>query len=149
MIVNTKRGSMRIQMKRRVKILFVAVAVAAAALIFGMAKMQKNKVSETVNKEVSYITIKNNTAFELENVRVTYNQNKELEVGNIKRSNSEKVEILSDDRQITEVKVTGEISAGEQFSGIFTGIVNNDTLLTVGMDEDFSMYVTSNIDTAY
>ena len=133
-------------MKRRVKILFVAVA--AAALIFGMAKMQKNKVSETVNKEVSYITIKNNTAFELENVRVTYNQNKELEVGNIKRSNSEKVEILSDDRQITEVKVTGEISAGEQFSGIFTGIVNNDTLLTVGMDEDFSMYVTSNIDTA-
>ena len=134
-------------MKRRVKILFVAVA--AAALIFGMAKMQKNKVGGTVNKEVSYITIKNNTALELENVRVTYNQNKELEVGNIKRSNSEKAEILSDDRQITEVKVTGEISAGEQFSGIFTGIVNNDTLLTVGMDEDFSMYVTSNIDTAY
>lgn len=51
--------------------------------------------------------------------------------------------------QITEVKVTGEISVGEQFSGIFTGIVNNDTLLTVEMDEDFSMYVASNIDTAY
>lgn len=134
-------------MKRNVKILFVAVAL--AALIFGMVKMQKNKVGETVNKEVSYITIKNNTALELENVRVTYNQNKELEVGNIKRGNSEKAEILSDDRQITEVKVTGEISAGEQFSGIFTGIVNNDTLLTVGMDEDYSMYVTSNIDTAY
>lgn len=134
-------------MKRRVKILFVAVA--AAALVSGMAKMQKNKVGETVNKEVSYITIKNNTALELENVHITYNQNKELEVGNIKSSNSEKAEILSDDRQITEVKVTGEISAGEQFSGIFTGIVNNDTLLTVEMDEDFSMYVTSNIDTAY
>ena len=132
---------------RNVKILFAAVAL--AALIFGMVKMQKNKVGETVNKEVSYITIKNNTALELENVRVTYNQNKELEVGNIKRGNSEKAEILSDDRQITEVKVTGEISAGEQFSGIFTGIVNNDTLLTVGMDEDYSMYVTSNIDTAY
>lgn len=134
-------------MKRRVKILFVAVA--AAALIFGMAKMQKNKEGETVNKEVSYITIKNNTALELKNVRVTYNQDKELEVGNIRNSGSEKAEILSDDRQITEVKVTGEISAGEQFSGIFTGIVNNDTLLTVGMDEDFSMYVTSNMDAAY
>ena len=134
-------------MKRRVKILFVAVA--AAALVFGMAKMQKNKVGETVNKEVSYITIKNNTALELKNVRVTYNQDKELEVGNIRSSGSEKAEILSDDRQITEVKVTGEISAEEQFSGIFTGIVNNDTLLTVEMDEDFSMYVTSNIDTAY
>ena len=51
--------------------------------------------------------------------------------------------------QITEVKVTGEISTGEQFSGIFTGIVNNDTLLTVEMDEDFFMHVASNIDTAY
>lgn len=134
-------------MKQKLKVLFMVVV--AAALIFGMAKVQKRKVSETVNKEVSYVTIKNNTALELENVHITYNQNKELEVGNIKSSNSEKAEILSDDRQITEVKVTGEISAGEQFSGIFTGIVNNDTLLTVEMDEDFSMYVTSNIDTAY
>lgn len=134
-------------MKRRAKILFVVVA--AVALIFGMAKMHKHKVSETVNKEVSYVTTKNNTALELENVHITYNQNKELEVGNIKSNNSEKAEILSDDRQITEVKVTGEISAGEQFSGIFKGIVNNDTLLTVEMDEDFSMYVASNIDTAY
>ena len=134
-------------MKRRAKILFVVVA--AVALIFGMAKMHKYKVSETVNKEVSYVTIKNNTALELENVHITHNQNKELEVGNIKSNNSEKAEILSDDRQITEVKVTGEISAGEQFSGIFTGIVNNDTLLTVEMDEDFSMYVALNIDTAY
>ena len=134
-------------MKRRVKILFVAVA--AAALIFGMAKMQKNKEGETVNKEVSYITIKNNTALELENVHITYNQNKELEVGNIKSSNSEKAEILSDDRQITEVKVTGEISDEEKFSGTFSGVVNNDTLLTVEVDEDFSVHVTSNIDTAY
>ena len=134
-------------MKRRVKILFVAVA--AAALVSGMAKMQKNKVGETVNKEVSYITIKNNTALELENVHITYNQNKELEVGNIKSSNSEKAEILSDDRQITEVKVTGEISDEEKFSGTFSGVVNNDTLLTVEVDEDFSVHVTSNIDTAY
>lgn len=132
-------------MKQKLKVLFMVVV--AAALIFGMAKVQKRKVSETVNKEVSYVTIQNNTALELENVHITYNQNKELEVGNIKSSNSEKAEILSDDRQITEVKVTGEISAGEQqFAGTFTGIVNDDTLLTVEMDEDFSMYVISNMD---
>lgn len=83
-------------MKRRAKILFVVVA--AVALIFGMAKMHKHKVSETVNKEVSYVTTKNNTALELENVHITYNQNKELEVGNIKSNNSEKAEILSDYR---------------------------------------------------
>ena len=56
---------------------------------------------------------------------------------------------LLDDRQITEVKVTGEISDEEKFSGTFSGVVNNDTLLTVEVDEDFSVHVTSNIDTAY
>lgn len=132
-------------MKQKLKVLFMVVV--AAALIFGMAKVQKREVSETVNKEGSCITIKNNTALELENVRITYNQNKELEVGNIRSSDSEKAEILSDDRPITEVKVTGEISVGEQqFAGTFTGIVNDDTLLTVEMDEDFSMYVISNMD---
>ena len=33
-----------------------------------------------------------------------------------------------------------------KFSGTFSGLVNNDTLLTVDMDEDFSLFVTSNID---
>ena len=81
-------------MKRRAKILFVVVA--AVALIFGMAKMHKHKVSETVNKEVSYVTIKNNTALELENVHITHNQNKELEVGNIKSNRKRKFFQMTD-----------------------------------------------------
>ena len=96
--------------------------------------------------EASYITIKNSTAFKLENVHVIYNGDKELEVGDIRTSSSETAEILPDDRQITEVKISGEIFNGRKFSGTFSGLVNNDTLLTVDMDEDFSLFVTSNID---
>ena len=86
------------------------------------------------------------TAFKLENVHVIYNGDKELEVGDIRTSSSETAEILPDDRQITEVKISGEIFNGRKFSGTFSGLVNNDTLLTVDMDEDFSLFVTSNID---
>lgn len=131
-------------MKKSLKILAVILAV---AVISGCAvNMQNEKVVEAYNTEASYITIKNSTAFELENVHVIYNGDKELEVGDIRTSSSETAEILPDDRRITEVKITGEIFNGKKFSGTFSGIVNNDTLLTVDMDEDFSLFVTSNID---
>ena len=129
------------------KISKILVLVLAAAVISGCAaNMQNQEVVETYNTEASYITIKNSTAFTLENVHVIYNGDKELEVGDIRTSSSETVEILPDDRQLTEVKVTGEIFNGKKFSGTFSGIVNNDTLITVDMDEDFSLFVTSNMD---
>lgn len=131
-------------MKKFSKILVLVLAV---AVISGCAaNMQNQEVVEAYNTEASYITIKNSTAFTLENVHVIYNGDKELEVGDIRTSSSETAEILPDGRQLTEVKVTGEIFNGKKFSGTFSGIVNNDTLITVDMDEDFSLFVTSNMD---
>lgn len=131
-------------MKKNLKILVLLLVIAVVA--FCSVNMQDQKVVEAYNTEASYITIKNSTAFTLENVHVIYNGDKELEVGNIGTSSSETAEILPDDRRVTEVKISGEIFNGKKFSGTFSGIVNNDTLLTVDMDEDFSLYVTSNID---
>lgn len=131
-------------MKKNLKVLVLVLAVAFVSM--GAVNMQNQKVVEAYDKEASCITIKNSTAFTLENVHVIYNQDKELEVGNIGTSSSETAEILPDDRRVTEVQVIGEIFNGKQFSGTFSGIVNNDTLLTVEMDEDFSLYVVSNID---
>lgn len=131
-------------MKKNLKIL--ALLFVIAFVVFCSVNMQNQKVVEAYNTEASYITIKNSTAFTLENVHVIYNGDKELEVGDIRTSSSETAEILPDDRRITEVKISGEIFNGKKFSGTFSGIVNNDTLLTVDMDEDFSLYVTSNID---
>ena len=131
-------------MKKISKILVLVLV--AAFIVFGALNMQDQEVVKAYNTEASYITIKNSTAFTLENIHVTYNGDKELEVGDIRTSSSETAEILPDDRQITEVKISGEIFNGRKFSGTFSGLVNNDTLLTVDMDEDFSLFVTSNID---
>ena len=121
-------------MKKISKILVLVLV--AAFIVFGALNMQDQEVVKAYNTE----------AFKLENVHVIYNGDKELEVGDIRTSSSETAEILPDDRQITEVKISGEIFNGRKFSGTFSGLVNNDTLLTVDMDEDFSLFVTSNID---
>ena len=131
-------------MKKISKILVLVLV--AAFIVFGALNMQDQEVVKAYNTEASYITIKNSTACKLENVHVIYNGDKELEVGDIRTSSSETAEILPDDRQITEVKISGEIFNGRKFSGTFSGLVNNYTLLTVDMDEDFSLFVTSNID---
>lgn len=131
-------------MKKNLKVLVLVLAVAFVSM--GAVNMQSQKIVEAYDEEASYITIKNSTAFTLENVHVIYNGDKELEVGNIGTSSSETAEILPNDRRVTEVKISGEIFNGKKFSGTFSGIINNDTLLTVDMDEDFSLYVTSNID---
>lgn len=145
MIVGTQKKKERQKfMKKNLKILMAVLIL--ALVCFAGSNMQNQKIVEAFDKEAEYITIKNSTAFELENVCVTYNADQELEVGDIRTSSSEKAEILPDDRRITEVTITGEIFNGKKFSGRFNGIINNDTLLTVDMDEDFSLYVTSNID---
>ena len=131
-------------MKKSLKI--IALVLAVVFVTFCAVNMQNQRVVEAYNTEASYITIKNNTAFTLENVHVIYNRDKELEVGEIRAGILETAEILPDDRRITEVKITGETPDGKKFFGTFSGIVNNDTLLKVDMDENFSLFVTANID---
>lgn len=131
-------------MKKNLKISLLVLAI-TAVFLWG-ASIKNQKIVEAFNMEASYITIKNSTAFDLENVCVIYNADQKLEAGNIQTGSSEAVDILPDDRRITEVKITGEIFNGKKFSGRFSGIVNNNTILKVDMDEDFSLYVTSNID---
>lgn len=131
-------------MKKNLKISLLVLAI-TAVFLWG-ASIKNQKIVEAFNTEASYITIKNSTAFDLENVCVIYNADQKLEAGNIQTGSSEAVDILPDDRRITEVKITGEIFNGKKFSGRFSGIVNNNTILKVDMDEDFSLYVTSNID---
>ena len=111
-------------MKKNSKILALLLAVAFIA--FCTVSTRESKVVQAFDTEASYIAIKNSTAFTLENIHVTYNGDKELEVGDIRTSSSETAEILPDDRRITEVKISGEIFNGRKFSGTFSGIVNNN-----------------------
>ena len=64
-------------MKKNSKILALLLAVAFIA--FCTVSTRESKVVQAFDTEASYITIKNSTAFTLENIHVTYNGDKELE----------------------------------------------------------------------
>lgn len=75
------------------------------------------------------ITIKNTTPFELQNLRILYNNEKEITADVINPGESATVEVAEDVKPVVSVKITGTTKGGMKLYGSFTGLINNDTCL--------------------
>ena len=91
------------------------------------------------------ITIKNTTPFELQNLRVLYNNEKEITADVINPGESAIVEVAEDVKPVVSVKITGTTKGGMKLYGSFTGLINNDTCFIVYLDEDMTLGMNSNI----
>ena len=91
------------------------------------------------------ITIKNTTPFELQNLRVLYNNEKEITADVINPGESAIVEDAEDVKPVVSVKITGTTKGGMKLYGSFTGLINNDTCFIVYLDEDMTLGMNSNI----
>lgn len=91
------------------------------------------------------ITIKNTTPFELQNLRVLYNNEKEITADVINPGESATVEVVEDVKPVVSVKITGTTKGGMKLYGSFTGLINNDTCFIVYLDEDMTLGMNSNI----
>lgn len=91
------------------------------------------------------ITIKNTTPFELQNLRVLYNNEKEITADVINPGESATVEVAEDVKPVVSVKITGTTKGGMKLYGLFTGLINNDTCFIVYLDEDMTLGMNSNI----
>ena len=91
------------------------------------------------------ITIKNTTPFELQNLRILYNNEKEITADVINPGDSATVEVAEDVKPVVSVKITGTTKGGMKLYGSFTGLINNDTCFIVYLDEDMTLGMNSNI----
>ena len=91
------------------------------------------------------ITIKNTTPFELQNLRILYNNEKEITAEVINPGESATVEVAEDVKPVVSVKITGTTKGGMKLYGSFTGLINNDTCFIVYLDEDMTLGMNSNI----
>ena len=91
------------------------------------------------------ITIKNTTPFELQNLRVLYNNEKEITADVINPGESATVEVAEDVKPVVSVKITGTTKGGMKLYGSFTGLIKNDTCFIVYLDEDMTLGMNSNI----
>ncbi len=91
------------------------------------------------------ITIKNTTPFELQNLRILYNNEKEITADVINPGESATVEVAEDVKPVVSVKITGTTKGGMKLYGSFTGLINNDTCFIVYLDEDMTLGMNSNI----
>lgn len=125
----------------------ILIGVLVVGVVAGLAafKVDDNKTYAEQLMAQDMVTIKNTTPFELQNLTVLYNNEKETTVDVINPGESVKVEVLEDAKPVISVKITGSTKGGMKLSGFFTGLINNETYFSVYLDEDMTLGVNSNI----
>ena len=125
----------------------ILIGVLVVGVVAGLAafKVDDNKTYAEQLMAQDMVTIKNTTPFELQNLTIQYNNEKETTVNVINPGESVKVEVLEDAKPVISVKITGSTKGGMKLSGFFTGLINNEIYFSVYLDEDMALGVNSNI----
>ena len=125
----------------------ILIGVLVVGVVAGLAafKVDDNKTYAEQLMAQDMVTIKNTTPFELQNLTIQYNNEKETTVNVINPGESVKVEVLEDAKPVISVKITGSTKGVMKLSGFFTGLINNETYFSVYLDEDMTLGVNSNI----
>lgn len=132
-------------MKKFLKNIIIGVLVIGTVAGLAAFKIDDNKTYAEQLMAQDTVTIKNTTPFELQNLTILYNNEKETIVDAINPGESMKVEVLEDAKPVVSVKITGSTKGGMKLSGSFTGLINNETYFMVYLDEDMTLGVNSNI----
>lgn len=132
-------------MKKLLRNIMIGVLVISAVAGLAVFKADDNQAYAEQLMAQDTITIKNTTPFELQNLRVLYNNEKEITADVINPGESVKVEVVEDAKPVVSVKIAGSTKGGMKLSGSFTGLINNETYFMVYLDEDMTLGVNSNI----
>ena len=132
-------------MKKFLKNIMIGVLVIGAVAGLAAFKADDNKTYAKQLMTQDTITIKNTTPFELQNLTILYNNEKETTADVINPGESATVEVAEDAKPVVSVKITGSTKGGMKLSGSFTGLINNETYFLVYLDEDMTLGVNSNI----
>ena len=132
-------------MKKFLRNIIIGVLVIGAVAGLAAFKADDNKTYAEQLMAQDMITIKNTTPFELQNLTILYNNEKEITADVINPGESVKVEVLEDAKPVVSVKITGTTKGGMKLYGLFTGLINNETCFTVYLDEDMTLGMNSNI----
>ena len=132
-------------MKKFIRNIIIGMLVIGAVVGLAAFKMNDNATYAEQLMAQGMITIKNTTSFELQNLTILYNNEKEITADVINPGESVKVEVLEDAKPVVSVKITGTTKGGMKLYGLFTGLINNETCFTVYLDEDMTLGMNSNI----
>ncbi len=101
--------------------------------------------SETASLQTGAISIRNTTGCTLKNTTVSFNKESPVDVDALKTDNLATVDLPSD-TFVTTVHISGETSNGQIFSNTFSGLITNQSILNIYLDDDMNINVSSNID---
>ena len=118
-------------MKKLLRNIIIGMLVIGAVAGLAAFKVNDNVTYAEQLMAQDMVTIKNTTPFELQDLTILYNNEKELIADVINPGESVKVEVVEEAKPVVSVKITGTTKGGMKLYGSFTGLINNDTCFTV------------------
>ena len=132
-------------MKKLLRNIIIGMLVIGAVAGLAAFKVNDNVTYAEQLMAQDMVTIKNTTPFELQDLTILYNNEKEIITDVINPGESVKVEVVEEAKPVVSVKITGTTKGGMKLYGLFTGLINNETCFTVYLDEDMTLGMNSNI----
>lgn len=132
-------------MKKLLRNIIIGMLVIGAVAGLAAFKVNDNVTYAEQLMAQDMVTIKNTTPFELQDLTILYNNEKEIIADVINPGESVKVEVVEEAKPVVSVKINGSTKGGMKLSGFFTGLINNDICFIVYLDEDMTLGVNSNI----
>ena len=130
-------------MRRVLQNLIIAFTV--IFLFMGMVLYNKSEYVEASGEYTSNITIRNTSPLELENVQVKFNGAETVTIGAMQSEEKRVIEIPEEAKPAVTVQISGTSNLAGKFAGYFSGRITDGTEVTIYLEEDLTLEVSSNI----
>ena len=130
-------------MRRVLQNLIIAFVV--IFLLAGMVLYNKSEYVEASGEYTSNITIRNTSPLELENVQVKFNGAETVTIGAMQSEEKRVIEIPEEAKPAVTVQISGTSNLAGKFAGYFSGRITDGTEVTIYLEEDLTLEVSSNI----
>lgn len=114
-------------------------------LLAGMVLYNKSEYVEASGEYTSNITIRNTSPLELENVQVKFNGAETVTIGAMQSEEKRVIEIPEEAKPAVTVQISGTSNLAGKFAGYFSGRITDGTEVTIYLEEDLTLEVSSNI----
>lgn len=132
-------------MKKFVQTMVVAVVIVCAAVGIIAYKETDQVMAEDMGEKTETITVRNSTPFEISCVRATFDPEKSEETEKITPGEETTVAIPKDVQNVSSLKVEGTTRDGKTFANTFNGLITDDMVVMITLDEELNLNVSSNL----
>lgn len=122
------------------------IALVCVFLFAGLFLYNRSEFVEAESQYATSITVRNTTPFELKDVQLQFNNTEPVTVESVQSGEKVIVDIPENARPAVTIRIKGDTDTVGSFANYFSGRIASGSEVSVYLDEDMKLGVSSNIE---